>query len=277
MDCRAWLMAYLKDAEERGYPQPSDEMMPEVLSLMLQYVGDPDPAMRDELIYSALHQWVLKDAGLDEACLSRLLKTAIDDGHLLHCIGNREDDSVFTRTFSALAVSLALARHRRQPFLTAELFAETKERVLRYYQAERDLRGFVEGRGWAHGAAHGADVLDELALCPECTGAVHLEILEAISVMIRNCRCPLCHNEDDRITNVIFSIHAANLLAGGELEGWAMGLLAAKEEPDDYARYVAVTNARNLVRSVYFRFRKEGCGVDLLDRLAGLESKLHRA
>ena len=31
---------------------------------------------------------------------------------------------------------------------------------------ERDLRGFVPGKGWAHAVAHGADALGTLARSP---------------------------------------------------------------------------------------------------------------
>jgi hypothetical protein len=272
---RSRLISYLQGASERDYAV--GEADPDAVGLMLQYIGDPDPFLRDELIYSALHQWICKLGYIDAGLLSEMLITVTDDNHLFYCIGNNEDDTVFTRTFSSLAVSLILSRHRQSPFLSAEMFAVTKERLLQYYKMERDLRGYVEGRGWAHGAAHGADALDDLARCPECTASVHREILEAVKCMICNGSNLLCHQEDDRIANVIFSIHAAGLVTSAELENWIRGLLASLDEPDYYTRYVSMTNARNLVRSIYFRFLREGCDKGFSIMLVDLENKLHRA
>ncbi|WP_245850681.1 DUF2785 domain-containing protein [Paenibacillus herberti] len=42
------------------------------------------------------------------------------------------------------------------------------------------------GNDWAHGAAHGADALDEIVQCEECTAEIHKEVLSAIQKVLFN-------------------------------------------------------------------------------------------
>ncbi|WP_278259757.1 DUF2785 domain-containing protein [Nocardioides convexus] len=54
-------------------------------------------------------------------------------------------------------------RVRRQP---QTRIMQWGDRLAAWYVRERDLRGFVPGKGWAHAAANGADALGALARSP---------------------------------------------------------------------------------------------------------------
>ena len=47
---------------------------------------------------------------------------------------------------------------------------EWGDRIATWYVRERDLRGFVPGKGWAHAVAHGADALGALGRLPHLGG-----------------------------------------------------------------------------------------------------------
>ena len=47
--------------------------------------------------------------------------------------------------------------------LSEEQLYSVAEQVLEYVYLEEDVRGYVEGKGWAHSTAHAADALDALA------------------------------------------------------------------------------------------------------------------
>ena len=52
--------------------------------------------------------------------------------------------------------------HEREPLLSEEQLYSVAEQVLEYVYLEEDVRGYVEGKGWAHSTAHAADALDAL-------------------------------------------------------------------------------------------------------------------
>ena len=60
----------------------------------------------------------------------------------------------------------ASARDNAAGLLPATKILEWGDRVSTWYLRERDLRGFVPGKGWAHAVAHGADAIAALADSP---------------------------------------------------------------------------------------------------------------
>ena len=73
------------------------------------------------------------------------------------------NDTVFGRAFSVEVAACIIYKHRK--FLSDSDILKAFTTVLKFFNEDRDVRGFVEGKSWAHGAAHGADALMELAQC----------------------------------------------------------------------------------------------------------------
>lgn len=133
---------------------------------MLTHLGSIDAELRDRLIYTTFVKWAR--AGLYAPDRYRaLLNSLLDDRHLFHGLGERDTDTVFMRSFSALLCVWSVYHHRQQPYLAREEVLAAFDRVLDYFSREVDLRGYVEGKGWAHAVAHTADLLDEFAQCEE--------------------------------------------------------------------------------------------------------------
>ena len=96
-----------------------------------------------------------------------LLKTCLDDEHLyLNITHNGPSDDVFTRSFSALVIALILGKNRENKNFPEALILETIQRSVDYLKLEKDYRGFVHEKGWAHAVAHGSDLLAEAIAHP---------------------------------------------------------------------------------------------------------------
>ena len=82
-------------------------------------------------------------------------------------IGEDGTDTVFRRSFSALVLAECLERatsaDRDRPASPTTTVLRWGDRVAGWLVRERDLRGYVPGKGWAHALAHGADALGVLA------------------------------------------------------------------------------------------------------------------
>ncbi|WP_339302291.1 DUF2785 domain-containing protein [Paenibacillus sp. FSL H7-0737] len=239
--------------EENDYELRSGEQLRDYVKLMLEYIGDPQPKLRDDLIYSTFYKWVNEKQWFSDAELRELLLILLDEQHLFYHIGSKEDQAVFTRTFSVLIVALILQRHREQAFLASAEFTNVKEALIRYYEEEQDLRGFMPEEGWAHAAAHGADALDELVLCSESDAAIREEVLAVIQRMLYNDQHIFSDEEDERIATIVATMIDHHLLPQQSIVDWIRNLEQCGGWPRSRGQYVARVNTKNFVRSLYFR------------------------
>jgi hypothetical protein len=252
-DPRARLMMDLKRIETEEYLLREGEAHADFIRPMLEYIGDPHPELRDDLIYPTFYKWILEQQLFTADELRSFLKVLLDEQHLFYGIGRTEDNSVFTRTFSVLPVALIVQRHIKQPFLTAEEFRSLKNALLRYYQEEKDLRGYVEVGGWAHAAAHGADALDELVQCPESSEEVQLQVLEAIKDMLQYRMWLFGEEEDERMATVVDTMIVQNRLSWNSIAGWILSLGDCVDWTPGRSQRIAQNNSKNFLRSLYFR------------------------
>lgn len=276
MDKREQLILELRKIQENQYQVTAGQNQWELVLAMLDYIGDIDPVLRDDLIYNTLSKWLEGAACFDEEQLRHILNMLMDENHLFYHLGNDEDHSVLTRTFSALGVVLVLIRHRKKAFLNAEEFTEIKNRLIGYYTSETDLRGYIQELGWAHGAAHGADVMDELVQCGESSAEVLEEILDAFKKVMDNGKYVFHNEEDERITRVVFRIIKDKRLPEQRIRKWLEGLCECLEWPRDRKQYVARVNAKNFIRCLYFKLMHYDHAVDILNEVFRVEEKLNR-
>lgn len=128
-----------------------------------------------------------------------------------------------------------------------------KEALIRYYEEEQDLRGFMPEEGWAHAAAHGADALDELVLCSESDAAIREEVLAVIQRMLYNDQHIFRDEEDERIATIVATMIDHHLLPQQSIVDWIRNLEQCGGWPRSRGQYVARVNTKNFVRSLYFR------------------------
>ncbi|WP_134903209.1 DUF2785 domain-containing protein, partial [Paenibacillus polymyxa] len=127
--------------------------------------------------------------------------------------------------------------------------------MIRYLTEEKDLRGFTYDNGWAHGAAHGADALDELVQCEECTDEVYKEALFAIQKVLSNGRYIFQDEEDERLACIVQRIIRANRFASSRVMKWIENLSQCMALPRSRSQFVIRVNVKNFLRSLYFRMR----------------------
>jgi hypothetical protein len=128
---------------------------------MLREIGSTDAELRDGLIYTTFY-WIIERDILKQIDLQFIWDTCLDEYHLFYGIGDENSDSVFTRSFSSLVIALLIRKDKKHSFLTRGMYDDTWDKTKEYLLHEKDYRGYVDGKGWAHSIAHGADLLTEL-------------------------------------------------------------------------------------------------------------------
>lgn len=230
----------------------------ELIPAMLGHVGSTDPDLRDGLIYSAFGTWTLRHSALSQQQLHELLPKVLSEQHMLYKLGEQGTDSVFRRSFSVLLLPLLLIANRSHPFIAASEVRQIKDKLLHYLRNEKDRRGFVEGKGWAHAVAHAADALDDLAQCPEMNQSDLTEILEVIRDVMCARETGHIHLEEERMITAVIAVLKRESLSGGEITRWVEGfsdpVLAVTSGPE---RLVIRANVKNLLQSLFFRLHWE--------------------
>jgi hypothetical protein len=248
----------LQALDKNKFRLSSNDKLELLITEMLLHIGTTDSLLRDDLIYTAFATWILEYNILSPEQLQGLLQQILGKQHMFHNIGEKNTDTVFRRSFSVLLLPLILIRHRSQPFLTLEEIYQIKEKLLCYLSSEKDLRGFVNKKGWAHAIAHAADALDDLVQCTEIGEKDLREILMAIQTIISTEDIAYTCGEDERMVTVATAIINRKLLPDTEFVKWIQGFadhaLIVRLMP---ARIIIRTNIKNYLQSLYFRLQWE--------------------
>ncbi|WP_034438991.1 DUF2785 domain-containing protein [Clostridium ihumii] len=243
------LKTLLMNIEDNEYAVPEGVNPYELSVDMMEYIGDIDGEFRDDLICSILLDWIMTDVLTPEEA-HHIFLIALDEKHIFNGLG-KVDDTVFDRTFSVLVSSCIIYKHKN--FLPDNDILKAFNKVLKFYNEDKDVRGFVEGKGWAHGAAHGADALMELAKC-EVIGYEQLkEILNAIYKKININYYGYINNEDERMISAVKEVLERDIIPVEEIEEWIRSFGNIEKTgilPDDLFIEFNVTL---FLKSLYFR------------------------
>ncbi|TCP19157.1 uncharacterized protein DUF2785 [Scopulibacillus darangshiensis] len=229
----------------------------ELAKEMMANIGSTDPVLRDELIYSMLSKWIVNRLFSAEH-LKELLMISIDDTHLFYGLGDSDSDTVFTRSFSTLITAVILYRNNEDHFLSNKLLNRVKEAVLRYAKAERDVRGYIEGKGWAHSIAHLADCLDELVMNNGLDKMDLSKMLDIIQLKIMEPDCVFDSEEDERMVTPVCAIVERGIVPEVYINEWILRFKYFKKTDDHIKDYRIQVNSKHFLRSLYFRFRQKG-------------------
>ncbi|MDQ0172272.1 DUF2785 domain-containing protein [Paenibacillus tundrae] len=238
---------------------PSDIENPyEVALHMLRHIGSTDPVLRDELIYVTFATWIAHGVFSADQ-LREILHIAIDDEHLFYRLGEDGTDSVFTRTFSVLLIPPILSIDRQSPFLYKADIDRVQERLVTYLKDEKDIRGYVEDKGWAHAPAHGADAAEDLAQSSDIDRPGLKELMAALAVKIMESRTVYIYDEDQRIAHAVVTILHRNMLELNDIASWIDSLQRSDSRGTKTLQETSqqAMNVRVFLQTLYFMIRTE--------------------
>jgi hypothetical protein len=217
---------------------------------LVDYLGSTDPIRRDSIAYEVLAAWLAKGVLVDAdvhaltATLSATLDGPLD-----------APNSVFGRSFSALVLGEVVRRDRKTPVLTDGERRALLASALTYAQRETDLRGHTGAMGWAHAAAHTADLLARLAQLPSFADADRAVVLDAVAAfVVRRHGEIFAYGEDGRLAVAVVSAAKAGLAADA-IDRWLAALKAPLVEANtpvfNPGLFAAQRNVRNLLFTLF--------------------------
>jgi len=169
--------ADLVELRRDGFAIEDDAVRDRVAIGLLACTGDPDPAIRDGVVYEGLATWLRGNQ------LSAAAVQALREG-LLEQLQAADDAAGFRKPFAALALSEVARSDRVEPVFTGEQREQLVAAAAAYLGGVRDYRGFSETEGWRHGVAHGSDLVLQLALNPRISPEQAWRLLAAIAAQV---------------------------------------------------------------------------------------------
>lgn len=238
------------------YAVPAGLTVEELSAPLLAALGSPDPALR-EPAPEILDVWIAR--GLYAPADLRAMAAQMVD-NLASGLGEQGTDSVFRRAFSLLVLTSIVNKDNVQPFYDAAEVRAILQRVLAYAGAERDLRGYIPGAGWAHAVAHTGDMLWVLASNRHLDAADLGRVLDAIAALVAPPTDHVyLHNEEERLAHAALGVLYRRLAPPPTLTAWLerlvhpggrdLGFAALLSQPDTSRRH----NTIAFLRALYFQ------------------------
>ncbi|MXG91702.1 DUF2785 domain-containing protein [Nocardioides sp. YIM 123512] len=250
--------SYWEQVAASGLAVPQDRPLGDLTAELTRMLGDTDPDQRDGTAYPTLATWVERGVYDD-------LLPGLGDGMAAGLgvgLGERDTDSVFRRSFSALILGECIARDNQRPLVAGNKVLEWGDRLATWLLRERDLRGFVPGKGWAHAVAHGADGLAVLARSPHVAANELTVVLDVIADrVLLPVDAVFGTDEHDRLAAATMAVLRRGIVSLRVLEPWIARLAAAgrpTEDRDGAADHrrdprLDTGNAQAFLRSLYLQ------------------------
>ncbi len=127
---------------------------------LLACLADPDPAIRDGVVFEGLSRW-LRGKALTPATI-----LALGDS-LRETLAGENDAAGFRLPFAALVLSEVSRADRIEPVFSDEVRQALVELAATSLIRVNDYRGFDAREGFRHGVAHGADLVLQLGVNPK--------------------------------------------------------------------------------------------------------------
>lgn len=224
---------------------------------LLDNIGSTDPELRDKLILELLCYMITENI-LEDKELKAILDLILSEKHLFNDIGKIEDDSVFNRAFCILIIGCILYRHNQNE---SKLFEESEikriyKNVIKYLKAEKDVRGYIMTKGWAHSAAHTADALAEIANCKEITELDLMGILEGVKEKICINYYVYVNNEEERLVTTVINVLERKIIDDKKVITWIKSFENMDKTgvyPEDHN---LISNHKAFLSALYFRLKR---------------------
>lgn len=226
--------ADLVKLKEAKFEVPADEERNQLAVRLLGCLDDPDPKIRDGVVFEGLSTW-LRGKALSPATMAAL------ESSLRATLVGEKDGPGFRLPFAALVLSEVARADRIEPLFTEETRAGLVEVAAASLVRVDDYRGFHPTEGWRHGVAHGADLVLQLALNPRVGTPGLRRLMEATATQIAPRGAVFyTFGEPERLARAVVFAYRRGLLDPGFWEAWFAALASPKPLADWGAAFLSV-------------------------------------
>ena len=194
-----------------GFEKVSAEKANALSVELLVCLGDPDPKIRDGIVFEAIQLWLRTN---------QLSTETIQTIHtrLLQDLTGPEDPGGYLRPFAALLLSEVARVDRLHPFMTPAQRTALANAAADFMTHITDYRGFDEVEGWRHRVAHTADLILQLSLNNQVGKPELKTMMQAVFSQVAP-KGPVfyTYGEPARLALPVYFAHRRSLLTQGLL------------------------------------------------------------
>ena len=228
------------------------------LEWLLDHIGDPDPAIRDDLVYNSFCSAIMNHFLTKEDLL--FLVDSVLQRDLLTYKMPEQGDATLVRSFSSLLLALILdvdqtADSPYHQSLSTDQLQTIFGQTLLYLQQETDSTGWDKEKGWVHAFAHGAELLLYAGLHKEFPQKRMNELLETLTIVLKQREALFTAGEERRLAFMVTQLLIQEKIQQTQLCHWIEKLDFPNQSPQDY---FALLNLENLLSTIYLHLEKEG-------------------
>ena len=195
---RAYAMPDLLEIKQAGFLVASDVERNSLAVALLDCIAEPDPVLRDGVVYEGISTW-LRSRALSPETID-ILYTRLSEK-----ITGESDADGFQQPFAALILSEVARSDRIDPAFTAARRDELTGLAAGYLSGVQDYRGFSATEGWRHGVAHGADLVLQLVLNPNIDEIQIRRLMSAVAAQVAPAGDVFYHyGEPERLAHAVF-------------------------------------------------------------------------
>jgi hypothetical protein len=239
-----------------GFAVPVRPSVDVLTADLLDNLGNPDPDQR-ALGIEILETWIRRGV-YEPPALRAMGSRAVDN--LKVGLGEPDSDTVFLRASSLALLKSVVEADNRGGFLAQDELEAWLDALIAYLENERDLRGYVPGKGWAHALAQVAEALRLFALHRQLRPEALRRVLDVVGAKITApVDEPFRDYEDEWLAYAVRTIFRFKPLGVEELKEWLASLTdppgrdSWQEPPRERSEAAARHNTVSLLRSLYFQ------------------------
>ena len=237
-------VAFWRAVARDHYTPPANTTAATLVGELVDMLASPDPEQRDDIAYSTLASWIYQQKLLDAAALRPIVGRLL--ANLARGVGERDTNTVFGRSFSALVLSVVIARDNVDPVLDAAGVARDRIGGLRVSVGRAGSARLRPRHRLDAPAAHTADLLKFLARS-RYVAARQRRYLNAIAAKLTSASVVFTHGEDERFARAVLSLIARADFDAAQFDAWLQRTKPAVPEHPAVAQLRAAQNWKNLL------------------------------
>ncbi len=227
---------------------PTDRPLADLTAELTEMLGSTDPVERDQIAVEVLTTWIDRGVyddllvGLGDGMAAGLDVASVSPAPTRCSVGA-----------SRRVLAACLERGTAVGLPATKVF-QWGDRVASWYVREQDHRGFVEGKGWAHAIAHGADAIGVLARSPHF-GVNELTVLLDLIAdrLLLPSDEPMVCGEPDRMADATAACLRRNLVPLTVLGPWVRRLVNAAAATSEGSPHLSSHNPQAFLRALYLK------------------------
>ena len=236
----------------------------EELQWLLDHIGDPNPEIRDELVFTSLARGIQEELFTQDQ-FHFIAEVVSSDGGL-----DKEIDkiglSTLERSFRALIYANLLSADGNEHSLfykglKTDIRNAMLSQGLYYLKKEKDTTGFSSQYGWVHAFAHGADLLTEVVCHPDFPKNRDYEVFDVLGQLFKRTPIRFTNDEDWRLARVLYEPILQGKLDQEQVASWIKTVDFPIEEREDFYKF---SNFRSCLLEVYIQLDQKNSLQDAL-------------